>query len=460
MALTTKDILKEKRKADKSFKRAQKKPRNVLKSILAVITGLLLGVGVMALINQIQPAKIDGFVLDGDATTIVYQGDSYVELGIEPTIRNSTAIISDPIYYDSSLNVIPAIDTGVIGTYYVAYTLSNSYYSRTIYRKVEVTERPPIADIEFHFLELGNNKAGSCIYIKAGENDILIDAGSTQTSATTISNYIAPYIGEDKTIEYAIATCNTADHTAGFTSTDTTKGIFELYDVKTIIDFSNTNKLVTNTDYKAYMDARNQEVLNGATHYRAIDCISTGGTSTFVLGQDLSMTVLNNTYYSLSAENEGDYSVCLLFKAGEKKFLFTSDLYENGESKLITKNSGVIRDVDFFMAAQHGSSTANSVAFLEYIKPKNVVVECVAGSTQFTNIASDTYPTQAFIDRIAEYTTSVYVTSQAVGTSSYKSLNGNIILSCIEGGDLAFNCSYNNALLKDTVWFASNRMWP
>ena len=33
-------------------------------------------------------------------------------------------------------------------------------------------------DLSIHFMELGNEYAGDSIYIKAGETDILIDAGS------------------------------------------------------------------------------------------------------------------------------------------------------------------------------------------------------------------------------------------------------------------------------------------
>ena len=48
-------------------------------------------------------------------------------------------------------------------------------------------------DLSVHFLELGNKYAGDCIYIKANDNDILIDAGSRQNSATTIINYVNKY---------------------------------------------------------------------------------------------------------------------------------------------------------------------------------------------------------------------------------------------------------------------------
>ena len=41
-------------------------------------------------------------------------------------------------------------------------------------------------DLEIHFLELGNKYTGDCTYVRAGENDILIDAGSKVSSIETI----------------------------------------------------------------------------------------------------------------------------------------------------------------------------------------------------------------------------------------------------------------------------------
>ena len=44
--------------------------------------------------------------------------------------------------------------------------------------------------IDINFLELGNKYTGDSTFIKAGDVDILIDAGSRQNSATTIANFI------------------------------------------------------------------------------------------------------------------------------------------------------------------------------------------------------------------------------------------------------------------------------
>ena len=43
-------------------------------------------------------------------------------------------------------------------------------------------------DLSIHFMELGNNYTGDAVYIKAGDTDILIDAGSrTNSAAVTVT---------------------------------------------------------------------------------------------------------------------------------------------------------------------------------------------------------------------------------------------------------------------------------
>lgn len=49
-------------------------------------------------------------------------------------------------------------------------------------------------DLSIHFMELGNDRTGDSIYIKAGNTDILIDAGSTRASSNTTTSYMDEYI--------------------------------------------------------------------------------------------------------------------------------------------------------------------------------------------------------------------------------------------------------------------------
>lgn len=126
-------------------------------------------------------------------------------------------------------------------------------------------------DFQIHFMMLGNDKAGDSIYIKAGDIDILIDAGSRQASVDTTKEYINRYC-KDNTLEYVIATHGDQDHIEGFTDTNNRKGIFSSYICKNIIDFEYTTK--TTSTYNDYVTLRDAEVAAGANHYYASDCFN------------------------------------------------------------------------------------------------------------------------------------------------------------------------------------------
>ena len=96
-------------------------------------------------------------------------------------------------------------------------------------------------ELQVHFLELGNEYTGDCTYIKAGETDILIDAGSRAGSVPTIQAYINQFVTDGK-LEYVIVTHAHQDHYAGFATGEKTKSIFDLYKIGTIIDFAQTKQ--------------------------------------------------------------------------------------------------------------------------------------------------------------------------------------------------------------------------
>lgn len=68
-------------------------------------------------------------------------------------------------------------------------------------------------ELSIHFLMLGNKYSGDCTLIKAGDTEILIDAGSRQSSASTIVEYVNNYC-TDGILEYVIATHADQDHIA------------------------------------------------------------------------------------------------------------------------------------------------------------------------------------------------------------------------------------------------------
>ena len=321
------------------------------------------------------------------------------------------------------------------------------------------------AELSIHFLELGNKYTGDCTLIKYGDTEVLIDAGSRTNSAATIKKYVDKYC-TDGVLEYVIATHAHQDHIAGFvgnTSDDGRTGILYQYSVGTLIQFSQTN--ATTQIYKNYVAAVEHAEQNGTQVNTAKQCgyETDGALKTYYLDEErkVSLNILYNYYYDNTTSEENDYSVCaLLSHVTEEKtynYLFTGDLEEKGESYLVDNNN--LPEVDLFKGGHHGSYTATTEKLLKVIKPKNIAVCCCCGTTEYTSNPENTFPAQAFIDRVAKYTENIYCTTLMLDykAGEYKSMNGNIVFYFDES--LKLYCSDNNLKLKDTEWFKANRKW-
>ncbi len=350
-------------------------------------------------------------------------------------------------------------------------------------------------DLQIHFLELGNQYTGDCTYIKAGDVDILIDAGSRQGSAKTIGDYIDQYC-TDGVLEYVIATHAHRDHIAGFVGTTTKgeEGIFKRYECENIIDFPRSD--ATTQIYSNYKDARTSEINEGANHYTALECWNNDNASTrftqsenatgarryIKLSANVEMEILYNHYYENSAAKtegeENEYSVCIMINQygenydfanlnnpeNEKNvnhFLFTGDLEADGENYLVQNND--LPEVVLFKGGHHGSYTATSDVLLNAIKPKVVCICCCTGTDEFGAKPENTFPAQAMLNRVAKHTDLVFATSLFNSSISKgelpNSLNGNIVITANHLG-VNLTASNNVTLIKDTQWFKDNRICP
>ncbi len=317
------------------------------------------------------------------------------------------------------------------------------------------------SSVSVHFLEVGNKYTGDCTLIKVGNTEVLIDAGSRKGSAEAIVSYVNQFC-TDGVLEYVIATHAHQDHIAGFVGTAKAPGVLESFVCQTIIDYS-----LSNSDAQIrfdYEDLRDAEVALGATHYTAKDCIkgTNGGKSTFTLGTGVTMTILDQEFYYTETSDENDYSVCVLltetYEGGVNNYLFTGDLEKDGEESLVEKND--LPKCKLFKAGHHGSPTSTSNTLLAEIEPEIVTVCCCCGSDEYTDNVANQFPSQAFVDRVASYTSQVYVTSiVADNEDGFTSMNGNIVVMS-KNGVLSVRCSNNVTVFKDTDWFKKNRTTP
>ena len=321
-------------------------------------------------------------------------------------------------------------------------------------------------DLSIHFLELGNKYTGDCVYINYGEVDIIIDAGSKQSSAATIKAYIDNYIQDDK-LEYVIATHAHEDHISGFYSTTQTKGILEVYEIGTIIDFPRTNS--TTATYNNYVRARENAVERGAVHYTALQCYNNedGARRIYDLDDygDAKLEILYNHYYDNDepSKNENNYSVCVRIIQGEHMYVFTGDLEKDGEDRLADfyESTGGLGHCVLYKGGHHGSNTSSNEKLMAAISPEYVCVCTCCGSSEYNASAPNVFPSQGFINRVAPYTDKVYVTTLVTDYigNQYEPLNGNIVF-LISDDHVYLNCSNNDRKLKDTEWFLNNRTLP
>lgn len=350
--------------------------------------------------------------------------------------------------------------------YFAVPIVDGKTLNQTVQEKLNQEEHHEVSTIEFngtvyddfqiHFLETGNWNTGDAVYIKAGETDILIDAGSNYSSATTIENFVDQYCKDGK-LEYVIATHAHEDHIAGFSGGSKKNGIFYKYKVGTIIEFA---KHLKDTDvYKNYVEARTYAEQNGAKTYTALEAYKSDDLNTITIGPDMTMKTLYQKYYETEASTENNYSVCTLFSFKDQHYLFTGDLESAGEGSLADSNP--IPKCELYKAGHHGSKTSSSAKLMVKVQPKVVCCCCCCGNDEYTKENANQFPTQEFIDRVGIYTNNIYATTISTDNEkkTFKSMNGNICFSS-NGTLYSVACSNNNTILKDTEWFKKNRTWP
>ena len=351
------------------------------------------------------------------------------------------------------------------------------------------------AEFSIHVIDLGEY-AGDSIYIKAGENDILIDAGSRAASAPLICEYLSNYVTDGK-LEYVIATHADQDHIEAFAGNkdgDSRTGVLYKYDVDTLIKFGYVEKGKedkennSNTTYGKFMDAVKYVQSKGTKVYTAGDCYNEvgGAKRQYWLDSEntLSMNILYNYYYYNQSNDENNHSVVTLFtkqtEAGKLNYLFTGDLEKDGESKLVDYYSNpsnsksvfdILPEVDFYKAGHHGSGTSSTAKLLDVIKPKYIAVSCCAGAPEYTLNNNNTFPYQASLDNMLRHTENIYCTGIATNLPElkengefvkkqwdYAPHNGNIVFYQV-ANELKLWCSNSLQTITETDWFKQYRSW-
>lgn len=331
---------------------------------------------------------------------------------------------------------------------------------------LEPTEPINATDLEINIMMVGNKFNGDTIYIKAGDTDILVDAGSRKGSAETIKNYIFDnqsnhaYVSDGK-LEYVIATHADQDHIAGFVGSNDHPGIFkdESIEIETVIQFSRSDR--TSDVYYEYCDAVNELKANGTKVYTALECYNNinGAQRVIQVAEGIEIEILYNHFYENKASDENDYSVCFMLRRGTQQFLFTGDLEGEGEKYLVINND--LGKVYFYKVGHHGSYSSSTQQLLGIIQPKLVVASCTAFYNEYRANEENIFPAQASVSRLAQVGTveQFYVTQMASDNSNgYVPANGNVVIKSNDNGT-SVECSESNTNFFEFEIFKKYRIW-
>lgn len=212
-------------------------------------------------------------------------------------------------------------------------------------------------DFNVHYIDVGQ---GDSILIQNKDNEfMLIDTGEGD-QYTKLSNYLK-HCGVNE-LKYAIFTHPHTDHIGSAYK------IVQQYPIDKLImpsAFNNTSAFTNLIE-----EAENKNI--------GITRAEPGKTYQFGEAEFIILAPLSEKY-----ENLNNYSVVILMKYGNTKFLFTGDMERESENEVmnycVENNFDISADV--LKVAHHGSQSSSQVKFLDLIKPKIAVIQVGEGNS-------------------------------------------------------------------------------
>lgn len=244
-----------------------------------------------------------------------------------------------------------------------------------------------------HVIDVGQ---GDSILILAGGKSILIDAGEKEYGKKVVS-----FIKEKgiEKLDYIIVTHPHSDHIGGMAEVVSSVGAEKIIVPKLPDSMVPTTRVYENF-LKSVKDSGGK--LTAAKAGMTYDIAE-------INGLPVKMTVLAPAD-GASFEDLNDYSVAVRLDYNRISWLLAGDLSEDGEKALI--NSGADIDVTAYKVSHHGSSSSSSEKFLEKVTPRLCVISCGKDN-------SYGHPHKEALDRLSEYTSSIYRTDISSAVSVY-----------------------------------------
>jgi beta-lactamase superfamily II metal-dependent hydrolase len=240
---------------------------------------------------------------------------------------------------------------------------------------VEVTpEIIPSENLTITFIDVG--QGDSILIILPNTKTILIDGGERQSSDELLS--MLQDFGITR-IDLMIATHPHADHIGGLID------VINSIEVGAVMD---SGQVHTTQTFEDLLDAIESEQVRLVSTYQGAE---------ITLDPTVQIDVLNPLRLLDGADDEEQFnenSVVIKLTYGEFSALFTGDMEQENEARLVQEIGEQGLDADVLKAGHHGSRTSSTAAFLEAVSPEVVVISAGADNTYG-------HPHEEALDRIA-----------------------------------------------------------
>lgn len=238
--------------------------------------------------------------------------------------------------------------TLLIGWYFF-YIFSNQFFI-------------PPGHLKITMLNIGQ---GDAILMQIGRThfrtiDVLVDAGPDHTVVYELGDALPPW---NKTIEYAMATHEDADHIAGFAE------LVEYYAVEQWVISGREKDTNISDGFHAAMERSSGQQ----------QVVQRGDVVEF--GNDASFTVLNPT--AVTHKDINDDSIMGILQFSDFSMMLTGDGSILNEEDIIAVagSQGIELDVNVLKAGHHGSKTSTSSEWLEATRPEIVLISAGIDNT-------------------------------------------------------------------------------
>lgn len=202
---------------------------------------------------------------------------------------------------------------------------------------------------ELFFLDVGQ---GDSVLIRSGSSQIIIDGGPDGQAVARMGHYIPWW---DHTIELVILTHPDSDHVNGLAD------IFERYRIKNFW-WSGANASEPELQ-KVITLAKEQGTL--------INTVSTGKNVNLSALNLLVLYPFSQSCDGQFPEDPNDCSIIIQARGPGKTALLTGDASKIIESRLLSKIGSL--SSDYLKAGHHGSKNSTSAAFLDAVRPVEVI---------------------------------------------------------------------------------------